>query len=349
VFVSKLGSDLTSLLASTFIGTSSYDEGSSIALDRSGNVYLTGHTYSSNFPTTPGAYQTSGRGVFVSKLNNTLSTLLNGTVCGGNILARGNSLALDGCGNVYVTGYTNSSAYPTTPRSYDETFNGGNDVLISKFDSTLSFLFASTFLGGDSEDYSNALAFDKTGNVYVAGRTNSSGYPTTSGAYDESYNGGTNDVFVSKLDGFLSADDYSGSGFQAGSFLADTGPSFVFDADGDGVLTAGCNQLMLCKGQIATVDVWLHGWNSTNQGNVSAVNYRYTWDPAKLEVLSVSCTNPSWTSYNTPSVPGTGSFDLQVSSASGVSGTDFKLHTITFRVKDLTMPSVEGVYAVDGW
>ena len=130
--------------------------------------------------------------------------------------------------------------------------------------------------------------------------------------------------------------------------MAETGPSFVFDADGDGVLNVGCNQLMLCDGQVAEVDIWLHGWDSVTQGNVSSVDYDFTWDPAKLEVLSVTCNNPAWTSYNTPSPPGSGSFDLQVSSTTGVPGTDLKLHTITFKVKDVTMPSVEGVYAVNG-
>ncbi|RKX62260.1 MAG: hypothetical protein DRP41_07475, partial [Thermodesulfobacteriota bacterium] len=206
VFVSRLNSSLSNLLSSTFIGGSSYDYGYCIALDGGGNVYITGETESSDYPTTSGAYDESFNGdddVFVSKLNSSLSTLLASTFIGGSGGDYGYSITLDGSGNVYVTGYTKSSNYPTTSGAYDEGYNGGSDVFVSRLNSSLSTLLASTFIGGSDDDRGYCIALDRGGNVYITGYTHSSDYPTTSGAYNESYNGG-GDVFVSRLNSNLS-------------------------------------------------------------------------------------------------------------------------------------------------
>ena len=209
VFVSKLNGELTSLLASTYLGGSGADLGWSLTFDTSGNVYVTGHTESTNFPTTSGAYDTSfngGMDVFVSKLNGELTSLLASTFLGGSSADNGLSLALDTSGNVYVTGWTQSTDFPTTSGAHDTSFNGGSyDVYVSKLNSGLTSLLASTYLGGSSNDYVTYLALDTSGNVYVRGYTESTDFPTTSEAYDTSFNGGSYDVFVSKLDGNLSA------------------------------------------------------------------------------------------------------------------------------------------------
>ena len=210
-FVSKLNSGLTSLLASTYLGGARRDVGNSLALDTSGNVYVTGYTGSPDFPTTSGAYDTSSNGSwegFVSKLNSGLTSLLASTFLGGSNGDYGNSLALDTSGNVYVTGYTFSPAFPTTSGAYDTSLNGSYDVFVSKLDGGLTGLLASTFLGGSGDEYGWSLALDTSGNVYVTGATYSSDFPTTNGAYDTSL-GGWEDVFVSKLDGNLSASPIS--------------------------------------------------------------------------------------------------------------------------------------------
>ena len=208
------------LLASTFIGGGSlnykHDYNFSIAIDNDENVYVTGHTVSNDYPTTAGAYdedENGGWDVFVSKFDSTLSTLLASTYIGGDSgEQRCYAISVDDGGNVYVTGYTNTSDYPTTPGAYDGSHNGNYDVFVSRFDSDLSTLLASTFIGGADWDHSYAIAVDGE-NVFVTGYTESSDYPATPGAYDDSHNGGT-DGFVSNLDSTLST--LSGSTFVGG-------------------------------------------------------------------------------------------------------------------------------------
>ena len=207
-FVSKLDSDLSKLEASTFIGGGNDDSGNSIAFDGSGNVYVAGTTWSSDYPTTPGAYDESHNGGncdgFVSKFDSSLSSLLASTYIGGSAMDWLRSMVLDRSGNVYVTGITESSDYPTNSGAYAESYNGNADVYVAKLDSSLSSLLASTFIGGSDGDGGMSITLDESGNVYVAGWTKSSDYPTNSGAYDEEYS--NQDIFVSKLDSDLSTD-----------------------------------------------------------------------------------------------------------------------------------------------
>jgi hypothetical protein len=231
VFVSKLNSGLTSLSASTYLGGSDGDQSANgIALDSSGNVYITGFTSSTNFPTTPGAYDTSNSGsydAFVSKLNSGLTSLSASTYLGGCDDAA-NAIAVDSSGNVFVVGRA-CNGFPTTSGAYDRTNSDGeNDAFVSKLNSTLTTLSASTFIGGDGSDNGLGIVIDSSGNVYVTGSAGS-GFPTISGAYDTSHNG-SNDVFVSKLNSTLTT--LSSSTFIGGSG-SDSGQGIVFDASGN--------------------------------------------------------------------------------------------------------------------
>ena len=211
VFVVKLnpsGAGRADLAYATFLGGSSYDDGDHIAVDRSGSVYVTGDTYSSNFPTTLGAFDTTQNGgadVFVVKLSPSgtgPADLAYATFLGASNDDYGVSIAVNGLGSIYVTGYTNSSDFPTTPEAFDTTHNGGYfDVFVAKlnpFGAGRADLAYATFLGGSDSDHAFGIAVDGSGSVYVTGYTYSSNFPTTPGAFDTTHNGGT-DAFVVKL------------------------------------------------------------------------------------------------------------------------------------------------------
>ncbi|MFY3741270.1 MAG: Ca2+-binding RTX toxin-like protein [Candidatus Nitrosomirales archaeon] len=210
VFVSKFSSDLTLLPASTFVGGELFDFASDIAFS-SGDVFITGGTESGDFPATSGAYDEIFNGssdVFVSKLDSSLSSLPASTFVGGDDADNPIAIAVSS-GNIFITGSTFSANYPTTLGAYSETFGGVEDAFVSKFNNDLSDLLASTFVGGTNGDGSGAIKLDGSGSVFIAGRTLSDDYPTTSGAYDQVYNGGDifGDAFVSHLTNDLGAID----------------------------------------------------------------------------------------------------------------------------------------------
>jgi len=235
------------ITAATFLGGSGDDFIGSVVLDNAGNVYVCGWTNSSDFPTTAGAYDrtfywshgdTEGvvHDVFVSKLNGSLTKLLSSTYLGGDDSDWGLSIALDGTGNVVVTGATGSSDFPTTSGAYDRSQNGSIDAFVLKLNSNLTTLIASTYLGGLKQDFSHSLAQDDSGNVYLAGSTGSPDYPTTSGAYDR-HLGSSGDAVISKLDNNLSR--LLASTYLGGEFGSDGGRSLALDGRGNVYLTGG--------------------------------------------------------------------------------------------------------------
>ena len=232
VFVSKFNSGLTTLSASTFLGGSGIDVAQAIAIDSSGNIYVAGYTASTDLPVTAGAYDESHNGsydVFVSKFNSGLTTLSASTFLGGSGNDVAQAIAIDSSGNIYVAGYATSTNFPVTGGAYDGSHNGGNDVFVSKFNSGLTTLSASTFLGGSSSDVAQAIAIDSSGNIYVTGYATSTNFPVTGGAYDESHNGGE-DVFVSKFNSGLTT--LSASTFLGGSGI-DVAQAIAIDSSGN--------------------------------------------------------------------------------------------------------------------
>jgi hypothetical protein len=202
VFVTKLNASGSDLLYSTYIGGSDADEGFGIAVDGSGNAYVTGYTGSTDYDVTVDAFQTTKEGnadVFVTKLNASGSGLVYSTYIGGNDFEVGYSIAVDGSGNAYVTGYTFSTNYHVTMGAFQTTKEGNADVFVTKLNASGSGLVYSTYIGGSSEEEGYGIAVDGSGNAYVTGLTSSTDYHVTAGAFQTTYGGGTYDVFVTKL------------------------------------------------------------------------------------------------------------------------------------------------------
>ena len=181
----------SNLLYSTYLGGSDVDIARGVALDASGNAYVAGFTFSSDFPTTPGAFQTSGSlAAFVVKVAPSLSgssSVIYSTLLNGSGDDRGTGIAVDPAGNAYVVGITNSSNFPATPGAFQPTPGGGYDAFVAKLNPAGSGLVYCTYLGGSSDegfeygtDAIGAIALDASGNAYVTGYTRSGNFPTAS-------------------------------------------------------------------------------------------------------------------------------------------------------------------------
>ncbi|PYS56663.1 MAG: hypothetical protein DMF74_28030, partial [Acidobacteria bacterium] len=222
-FVTKLSPAGTQLIYSTYLGGSGTDGATSIALDTTGNVHLTGVTSSTNFPLANPLQGTFGGGdldAFVTKLNAVGTQLIYSTYLGGGGSDRGFRLAVDRNGNSYVAGDTDSANFPVRGPLQDFS-GGGGDAFIAKFNSA-GVMSYGTYLGGTGLDGATALAVDAAGRAYVTGYTESANFPTVN-PLPGSIAGGFN-AFVTKLNAAGTAIAYStylgGSGSDAGFGIA---------------------------------------------------------------------------------------------------------------------------------
>jgi hypothetical protein len=236
-FVVKLNPSGSALTYGTYLGGSGDEYGTAIAVDGAGNAYVTGVTYSPDFPATPGAFDTTYTGIedaFVAKLNASGSSLLYASYLGGSIATYGYAIAVDGSGNAFVTGTTSSPDFPATPGAFDTTFNGGpRDAFVVKLGASGSSVTYGTYLGGSDGDFGYAIAVDGVGNTYVTGVTYSVDFPTTADAFDTTFNG-NQDAFVAKLNPVGSALVY---GTYLGGSNDDYGFGVAVDQSGNTYVT----------------------------------------------------------------------------------------------------------------
>ena len=285
-FVAKINAAGLALVYSTYLGGATDDQGTGIAVDTGGNVYVSGLTTSPNFPTCPFAALLSpcasigtplqatnagGEDAFVAKLSSTGASLLYSTYLGGTGFDAGTSIAVDGMGNAYVTGNTTSTNFPT--QNPFQGSNAGNfDVFITKLNASGSALVYSTYLGGSSRDTDSAIAVDAAGNAYVTGATESTNFPTKNPL--QASIGVSADAFVAKLNA-------TGSALVFSTYLGgndfDEGAGIAVDAAGNAYVTgftistdfptanplqaalAGDNDAFvakICNDPVGTPDTW---------------------------------------------------------------------------------------------
>jgi len=264
VFVTKLNATGTELVYSTYLGGSMGDQGNAIAVDAAGDAYVTGGTYSNDFPVTTGAFQTSNKGAanggnaFVTKLNPTGTALVYSTFLGGSLSTSGSGIALDAAGDAYVAGQTNATDFPVTAGAFQAKNNAAasqtSNAFVAELNPAGSALVYSSYLGGSGapiinggigacwsaqgpreEDGATAIAVDAAGNAYVTGAAVSTDFPVTAGTYQTQNNAGANQItnaFVTKLNPTGTALVYStflgGSGFMCADILG--GHAYAGDA-----------------------------------------------------------------------------------------------------------------------
>jgi hypothetical protein len=222
--VAKLNPTATALIYSTYLGGADGDGAVAIAIDKSGNAYVSGDTLSSNFPVTANAYQVvyGGTGalnygdVFVSKLNPAGSALVYSTYIGGDEDDAGGAIAVDNSGSAWVTGSTDSDDFPTTSNATQRHYAGpdisgagttffGGDGFLLRLNPHGSALGFSTYLGGSGDELIGAakgLALDHKSGVYITGLTTSTDFPTTPGSFNPTCSGpdcGAYQQFITKF------------------------------------------------------------------------------------------------------------------------------------------------------
>jgi len=217
-FVTKLSSNGNSLIYSTYLGGTGDDFGNGIAIDDSGNAYITGETSSSNFPTL-NPFQTNLQGnedAFVTKLSTEGNSIIYSTYLGGESYDRGYGIAVDSSGCSYITGRAGSAYFPTlNPYQLSQ---GATDAFVTKLSSSGASLIYSTYLGGSGNEWSIDIAVDGSGCAYIAGHTMSSDFPTEN-AYDSTYY--SSESFVTKF-------NPAGDSLIFSTYLGGSGADYIY-------------------------------------------------------------------------------------------------------------------------
>jgi hypothetical protein len=278
-----------SLVYSTYLGGNNSTYGFSIAVDSSSDAYVTGWTGSTNFPTTKTAFQTRNSSgyiqTFVTKFNSGGSGLVYSTYLGGSDGgAAGTGIALDGSGDAYVTGWTGASNFPTK-NAFQTNYGGGNeDAFLAKLNPSGSGLFYSTYLGGSGTEgfvggatvRVGGIAVDSSGDAYLTGITNSTDFPTTSGAFQTtSPVAGARDAFVAKVNTQLSGAQslvYSTYLGTSGDSWADSTSAYgiAVDSAGDAYVTGNAAPNFPTTPNAYLANVSSGGGNIANNGGILA-------------------------------------------------------------------------------
>jgi hypothetical protein len=259
-FIVKVNAAGTAFVYSTLLGGDGHDSLNDIVVDASGNAYVTGSTWSSNFPTTAAAYQPTSNGwgpmttnAFVSKLNANGTALAFSTYLGGHYNDIATGIAIDAARNVFVTGSAESENFPTTPGVVQPQMSPQpvcmdmwqicTDAFVTKLNAAGSALVYSTYLGASLSDSANGIAVDAAGNAYVTGSTWSTNFPSVRPF--QQTRGGDLDGFVTKLNpsgtafiysSYLGGGEFSSTTFSEGE---DVGVRIAVDADGANAYVTG--------------------------------------------------------------------------------------------------------------
>jgi hypothetical protein len=197
-FLTEMKGDGSALVYSTYIGGTGTDFGTAVTLDSAGDAWVIGSTNSTDFPTL-NPLQLGNDGLYDAFITEVspVGALLYSTYLGGSQADTGTAIAVDASGNVYASGYTYSTDFPTQ-NALQSSLAGGSDIFITKFTPGSTALLFSTYLGGSSQDQALAMIVDASGNIYLTGDTQSANFPVTTSAYQSSL-AGTQNIFLTKV------------------------------------------------------------------------------------------------------------------------------------------------------
>ena len=235
-YISKINAAGSALVYSTYLGGNDFEAGSSIAVDSSGNAYLTGQTRSTNYPTANAIQSTFGGGdlegdAFLTKVNAAGTAFVYSTYLGGALNDVGFEVVVDSAGSAHVVGTTASNNFPVA-NAFQSALSGTSDGFVTKLNAAGTAFAYSTYLGGTSDDSVNGIAIGANGNAYVSGGTSSTDFPTVNPT--QGTNGGGIDAFVAQFNATGSALLYS---TYLGGSGSDVALSIAVDSDGSMYLT----------------------------------------------------------------------------------------------------------------
>lgn len=327
------------LIYSTFLGGNNFDIVRDVACDIHGNVYLTGHTSSPDFPISDGAYSKQFSSadpgwpdVFVTKLDSLGERILYSTYIGGYGDDYSEAIKVDTSGFAYIAGYTfQLETFPYTTGAYDTTTHGGYDAFVLKLAKLGNALVYSTFLGSDKDDFAEDVLIDSIGNAFVAGYTASSKFPVVNSSYVSPFRG-EYDAFVAKLN--VKGNSLLWSAVVSGS-LDDFCQSIALDKTGSIFLTGitrstdfpatigAFSQKLSDTGTSNKIsDAYIAKLSSNGRVLQSATYLGGVSRDASYSVNIVDNVNPVVAGYTeSPDFPHTaGAFDTTLNNGNGLSG-----------------------------
>ena len=242
ISISKLNPTGSALIYATYLGGTAEDNPHSMFVNSTNELFMYGTTGSNNFPTTTGAYDITHNGLsdmVVCKLNPAGTTLLGSTYVGGSSddginngvtynygdTYRG-EIVVNSNSEVFIVGTTESTNFPSTTGAYDVTHNGLQDAVVLKLNASLTTLQWATYLGGSGHEAGCSIRLNATGEVYVVGLTSGGGFPATTGAYTATFQGGSYDGFISRLNA-------NGNSLLSSTYVGTGGKDIVYFIDID--------------------------------------------------------------------------------------------------------------------